>query len=206
MTRKKVATSPAVNTERPSTQVESQEVERHIAENTVKVKTEQSPVLSHPDNEEQGKSMSNSELPLSAGEPNTQVKPQQPERLSVENPDKVNGTISRPKPETPSTISTRFMDMPVNFGTESQSTVFDPVMERKLARERSKVPRFEHTEVNYTTATGTFVQVGDRCFDVKDMPPGNRNSDLNPWFGAKCPNNSRSKEDIDRLAEKYGIP
>ncbi|WP_444931026.1 hypothetical protein ACJJIF_04375 [Microbulbifer sp. SSSA002] len=119
--------------------------------------------------------------------------------------------ISTPPPQetkrtsAPSTVNHRVIDTPVAPGAEHQPTVFDSVLAKKLARERNKIRRFEPVEARYKTATGTFTQIGDRCFDVKETSAGSTDSDLNSWFRAKCPNNSRSQADIDRLAEKYGI-
>ncbi|WP_444913086.1 hypothetical protein [Microbulbifer sp. PAAF003] len=116
--------------------------------------------------------------------------------------------IEEPPPKLEGALEARphSGDFPTAPRSGRQPTVFNPALERKIARERNKVRRYQPTENRYQTSTGTFVQVGDRCFDVKELPATNTDSDLNPWFGAKCPDNSRSQAEIDRLAEKYGIP
>ncbi|WP_413661973.1 hypothetical protein ACG1BZ_11875 [Microbulbifer sp. CNSA002] len=127
-------------------------------------------------------------------------------------PDSLNNVkptkIEEPPPKLEGALEARphSEDFPIAPRSGRQPTVFNPVLERKIARERNKVRRYQPTENRYQTSTGTFVQVGDRCFDVKELPATNTDSDLNPWFGAKCPDNSRSQAEIDRLAEKYGIP
>ncbi|WP_445354199.1 hypothetical protein ACJJI5_12525 [Microbulbifer sp. EKSA008] len=116
--------------------------------------------------------------------------------------------IEEPPPKLEGALEARphSEDLPTAPRSGRQPSVFNPALERKIARERNKVRRYQPTENRYQTSTGTFVQVGDRCFDVKELPATNTDSDLNPWFGAKCPDNSRSQAEIDRLAEKYGIP
>ncbi|WP_444913799.1 hypothetical protein [Microbulbifer sp. TRSA007] len=127
-----------------------------------------------------------------------------PDRLNKVKPAK----IEEPPPKLEGALEARphSGDFPTAPRSGRQPSVFNPALERKIARERNKVRRYQPTENRYQTSTGTFVQVGDRCFDVKELPATNTDSDLNPWFGAKCPDNSRSQAEIDRLAEKYGIP
>ncbi|MBB3061396.1 hypothetical protein [Microbulbifer rhizosphaerae] len=152
--------------------------------------------------------------------PTTPAKPRKPERRSAEKSNKAEAgrppapsrpdaeiqSKSTPKPETPSTAGTRSMDIPADSGAKSRSTVFDPKLEKKLARERNKVRKFKSRDTEYTTTTGTFVQQGDRCWEVKKSDPSDMSSESSLWFRMKCPKASRSESDIDRLAEKYGIP
>lgn len=91
-------------------------------------------------------------------------------------------------------------------GAKSRSTVFDPGLAKKLARERNKVRKFKAEDAEYRTTTGTFVQRGDRCWEVKQLISGDTSSESSQWLRQKCPKNSRSRSDIDRLARKYGIP
>ncbi|WP_226648276.1 hypothetical protein [Microbulbifer variabilis] len=97
------------------------------------------------------------------------------------------------------------LEVPAASGAKSKAIVFDPKLKRILNQERNRVRPLESSDALYTTATGTFVQLGDKCFDLKDLPAGS-DSDLNPWFRTKCPKNTRSQADINRLAEKYRIP
>ncbi|WP_143731970.1 hypothetical protein [Microbulbifer sp. GL-2] len=174
----------------------SKNTEASLAPNTgpanpQEIELEKPQASSHPDKQGRGKSTSIPEVP----------------RTEIEAQTQEGESMPFPKPRTRSLLGSENMDnVSPDSGAKRQATVFDPVLEKKLVRERSKVGRFQPTEANYRTATSTFVQVGDRCFDVKDSPPGNTDSDLNPWFRAKCPSNSRSRADIDRLADKYGIP
>lgn len=94
---------------------------------------------------------------------------------------------------------------PAETGAKSRSTVFDPGLAKKLARERNKVRRFESEDARYRTATGTFVQQGDRCWEVVQLV-GDTSTESSQWLRRKCPGTSRSGADIDRLARKYGIP
>ncbi|WP_444884897.1 hypothetical protein [Microbulbifer sp. PSTR4-B] len=109
------------------------------------------------------------------------------------------------QPENLSSQKAVTLTVPAESGAKSKAVVFDPRLKRALDRENNKVRQLQTKDALYTTATGTFVQLGDKCFDLKDLPAGS-DSDLNPWFRAKCPKNSRSQADIERLAEKYGIP
>jgi len=185
LTTKNTETLPASNTEHSTNQAKPQEIMGNKAKSPEKVGLEQSQAITQTDIEERAKPVSRPEVP----------------------PAQTGESMPPPKFETFPAVDTGYMDnVTVDPGAKRQATVFDPLLEKKLARERNKVRKFQPEEANYTTATGTFVQVGDRCFDVKDLPAGNTDSDLNPWFKAKCPNNSRSQAEIDRLAEKYGIP
>ncbi|WP_152453556.1 hypothetical protein [Microbulbifer sp. THAF38] len=116
-----------------------------------------------------------------------------------------SSTAVTTQPENLSPQKATTLTVPAESGAKNKAVVFDPRLKRALDRENNKVRQLQTKDALYTTATGTFVQLDDKCFDLKDLPAGS-NSDLNPWFRAKCPTSSRSQADIDRLAEKYGIP
>lgn len=185
LSSKNIEASPAPETDHSSSPAKPQEVERSSPESPDKVQLEQSQATSQPDKQGRAKSVPIPEVP----------------------PAHTGKSMPLPILETFPAVDAEYMDnVTVGPGTKRKATVFDPMLEKRLVRERNKVRKFQPTEANYKTATSTFVQVGNRCFNVKDLPVGNTDSDLNPWFKAKCPKNSRSQADIDRLAEKYGIP
>ncbi|WP_445366044.1 hypothetical protein ACJJJB_08295 [Microbulbifer sp. ANSA001] len=181
LANKKIEVPRADDTELPPSHIKPQELEGYTTETTGNNVIEVTPSTPNIN----GGSITNADSSSTISKQIDQ--PQNPDHLGMEKP-------------TPT------LEASGDSEARSQPTVFDPVLERKLAQQRNRVRRLERTEAMYTTTTGTFVEVGDRCFNVKDLPPGNTNSDLNPWFRAKCPDNSRSKAEIDRLAEKYGIP
>ncbi len=167
--------------------------------------------------------VANSKIDYLTVEPNSthSISPQKPENNTKERSSEVEPrrkstirenykvqvkTKLRPEKHPVPTVINPQLSVPTDPRAGSQSTVFDPKLEEKLIRDRNKVRKFLPKDARYKTSTGRFVQIGDRCWDVKDVPVSNKNSDLNPWFRAKCPNNSRAQSDIDRLAEKYGIP
>ncbi len=91
-------------------------------------------------------------------------------------------------------------------GAKTRSTVFDPRMVNKLKGERNRVRQVRSRDTEFTTNTGMFVQRGDSCWEEKDLLPGDIDSNVTQRFKIKCTINRRSQKDIDRLADKYGIP
>ncbi|MCO1336130.1 hypothetical protein MO867_17500 [Microbulbifer sp. OS29] len=170
--------------------------------NADKIEAEKAPALTQPNVQKLSKSTPNSVSILAKDKPATNLPPQDLGRL-MENQNKIH---KRVPPSSISAVGSRVLDAPIGPEMRRQPAVFDPYLEKKLTRERSKIRRFKPVVAKYKTNTGTFTQVGDRCFDVKELPAGITDSDLNSWFKVKCPNNSRPQENIDRLAEKYGIP
>ncbi len=61
-------------------------------------------------------------------------------------------------------------------GAKSRSTVFDPELLRQLENERNRVHKFESRDTEFTTNTGTFFQRGDRCWEEKQLLPGDIDS------------------------------
>lgn len=117
--------------------------------------------------------------------PSTQARPRKLERRSVEKSNKTGAerapapsragaetqNKSTSKPAPPSTADIRPMDIPADSGAKSRSTVFDPQLQKKLARERNKVRKFEYRDTEYRTATGTFVQQGIAVGTSKNRTP-----------------------------------
>ena len=121
--------------------------------------------------------------------PDTKSKPE-PE-LSAGSTDSVNIQRSGPsakepippqkEPDVPGEDIPSAIDRPAtayqpNTRAKSRSTVFDPRLAGKLAEERNRVQKFESTNTDYMTTTGTFVQRGDRCWDVKQLISGDTSS------------------------------
>lgn len=91
-------------------------------------------------------------------------------------------------------------------GAKTRSTVFDPRLARQLEQERNKVQKFKKPEAELMTATGTFIQNGNYCAEIRKVLVGDADSYIYQDFKIKCTKRRRPQEDIDRLAEKYGIP
>ena len=118
--------------------------------------------------------------------------------------------IHRPSPE-PADISgsnahTVQPALPTESGAKHRSTVFDPRLSENLAQERNKVRKFKSRDTEYATDSGRFFQKGDSCWEEKNLLPGDIDSNVSQRFNIKCAKTRRSREDIDRLAKKYGIP
>ena len=123
---------------------------------------------------------------------NTQRKSSPPQEAS---------TIHNRNPATQTPSPTEKLD-----GAKSRSTVFDPRLAGRLAQERNKVKKFTPRSAEYMTSTGTFIQNGNKCVEVKKLIAIDIDSNLSQEFKIKCTKRRRPQADIDRLAEKYGIP
>lgn len=157
----------------------------HNAENFKTVEAEQTPATSTPDIEVQKGLKAN--------------------LLSTETV--VSQSTTELKPEIHSARPLKPTDQPADSGAKSRSTVFDPELRKKLVHERNKIQKFHANDAAYMTATGKFVQQGDRCWDVVKLAPDDEIGGSEQWFRRKCPMNvSRPSSDTDRLAEKYGLP
>ncbi|WP_308367997.1 MULTISPECIES: hypothetical protein [unclassified Microbulbifer] len=129
-------------------------------------------------------------------------------------PDKLNHPPSRPDATAaaPATsnkneaITKTTQQLPTTDGAKERSTVFDPRLAKKLARERNKVRKFKSRDTEFMTANGTFVQNGNTCAEIRELVPLDIDSNVSQSFKIKCTKRRRSQEDIDRLARKYGIP
>lgn len=91
-------------------------------------------------------------------------------------------------------------------GAKSRSTIFNPRLAGRIRRERNKVQNFTAPSTEFMTATGTYIQHGDRCVEVKKLILSDIDSNLSQPFKVKCTKRRRAQEDIDRLTRKYGIP
>lgn len=89
---------------------------------------------------------------------------------------------------------------------QEPSTVFDPRLAEKIARERNKVKKFKSRDTEMMTVNGTFVQNGDKCYEIRELLPHDIDSNVSQRFNIKCSKRRRPEEDIERLAHKYGIP
>lgn len=179
---------PSANTEAsktPETNPLATRKKSHNSENSITVEAEQTPTIATPDTEVQ--------RDLKA--------------IPVPAETAASHSTTKPNPENHSTTLLKPMDQPIDSGVKSRSTVFDPKLRKKLAHERSKIQKFHSSDTTYMTATGKFAQQGDRCWDVVKLAPDDEIGDSGHWFRRKCPMNiSRPPSDIDRLAEKYGLP
>ncbi|MCW8126532.1 hypothetical protein [Microbulbifer halophilus] len=146
--------------------------------------------------------------PESTASPEAPAETAPPAGPAPEKPKTVIQTEQKPAAPAPQKDTAGTTERPATpeSGAKSRSTVFDPNLAKKLARERHKVRKFKSEDDNYRTATGTFVQQGDRCWEVLQLVSGDTSSESSQWLRRKCPGASRSKSDIDRLARKYGIP
>lgn len=179
---------PSANTEaskEPETKALSTPKKSHNSENSNTVEAEQTPTIATPDTEVQ--------RDLKA--------------IPVPAETAASHSTTKPNPENHSNTLLKSADQPTDFGAQSRSTIFDPKLRKKLAHERNKIQKFHASDAAYMTATGKFVQQGDRCWDVVKLAPGDEIGGSDQWFRRKCPMNiSRPPSDIDRLAEKYGLP
>ena len=125
-------------------------------------------------------------------EPTTKASPELSKSLAPDNSETTNQQNARGHEQT--------------GGAKSRSTVFDTRLAGRLRRERNKVPIFTAHKVEFMTATGTYIQHGDRCVEVKKLILSDIDSNLSQPFKVKCTKRLRPKEDTDRLARKYGIP
>ncbi|MFC6635218.1 hypothetical protein [Microbulbifer taiwanensis] len=136
-----------------------------------------------------------SESPVGAVNPADTALSLEKQTVSTAPAEEVSGTIDQP-----------LQTIAPDPGAKSRSTVFDPRLAEKLARERKRVQKFDSRDTEHMTSTGTFVQQGDRCWEVKKLLPDDIDSNLTQDFNVKCTKRRRPGDDIDRLARKYGIP
>jgi len=111
-------------------------------------------------------------------------------------------TSPGPPSQTPATEG----DEAPHEGARHRSTVFDPRLREQLSHERNKVKKFVPRRAEYMTNTGTFIQHGDTCGEIRELVPQDIDGHAEQWFQIKCTKRRRPQEDIDRLARKYGIP
>lgn len=134
---------------------------------------------------------------------NKQQEPKQNTSQPVAEPKASGAAVEQGNPEIPPEPPKAAPSTP---GAKTRSTVFDPRMTKKLKFERNRVRQVQSRDTEYTTNGGMFVQRGDKCWEEKDLLPGDIDSNVSQRFKIKCTINRRSQQDIDRLAEKYGIP
>ncbi|WP_288132765.1 hypothetical protein [Microbulbifer sp.] len=91
-------------------------------------------------------------------------------------------------------------------GAKSRSTVFDPSLSQQLQKARNRVQKFETRDTNQATENGVFIQRGNKCWEFKKLLPAGNETNVTQRFNINCSERRRTQEDIDRLAEKYGIP
>lgn len=118
---------------------------------------------------------------------------------------------SAPRAQAPANAPNRYpptVKTPIESGNgaKARSTVFDPRLAQRLSQERARVPKFKKPNAEYMTTTGTFVQNGDSCSERRALVPSDIDSNVTQAFNIKCTKRRRPQADIDRLAEKYGIP
>ncbi|WP_323843801.1 hypothetical protein [Microbulbifer magnicolonia] len=107
------------------------------------------------------------------------------------------------KPAPPQRQAT---DPSMEIGAKDKSTVFDPRLRNRLTQQRNRVQKFAPRSAEFMTSTGTFIQNGDSCAEVRELVPLDIDSNVTQPFRIKCTKRRRSAEDTDRLARKYGIP
>ncbi|WP_237060535.1 hypothetical protein [Microbulbifer sediminum] len=142
------------------------------------------------------------EAPTDSPEPRSETPPA-PARKGTATQKPVSRAVSEPVTEAPSKQPPTANN---HQGAKTRSTIFDPRLLRQLEQERNKVQKFKKLEAEFMTATGTFIQNGDYCAEIRKVLVGDADSNLYQPFTIKCTKWRRPQEDIDRQAEKYGIP